>query len=78
VLCESAEWWNAKKIARLNTAVVEANFDWMFVYIETDEGVKGTDECFLLRALLRPFVNWSRSFRMDSSKYRKKRVSGLH
>ena len=29
------------KIVRLKTAVVEGNFDWTFVRIETDEGING-------------------------------------
>jgi len=34
------------KILRLKTAVVEGNFDWTFVRIETDEGLRGLGECF--------------------------------
>jgi L-alanine-DL-glutamate epimerase-like enolase superfamily enzyme len=34
------------KVTRLKTAVVEGNFDWTFVRIETDKGIKGTGECF--------------------------------
>jgi L-alanine-DL-glutamate epimerase-like enolase superfamily enzyme len=44
------------KILRLKTAVVEGNFDWTFVRIETDEGIHGLGECFLapgLTAILR-------------------------
>jgi len=48
------------KIVRLKTAVVEGNFDWTFVRIETDEGIHGLGECFfapgltsILRALER-------------------------
>jgi L-alanine-DL-glutamate epimerase-like enolase superfamily enzyme len=44
------------KILRLKTAVVEGNFDWTFVRIETDEGVQGLGECFFapgLTAILR-------------------------
>jgi gluconate/galactonate dehydratase len=44
------------KITRLKTAVVEGNFDWTYVRIETDEGVRGLGECFFapgLTALLR-------------------------
>jgi L-alanine-DL-glutamate epimerase-like enolase superfamily enzyme len=44
------------KIRRLKTAVVEGNFDWTFVRIETDEGVRGLGECFFapgLTAILR-------------------------
>ena len=44
------------KIVRLKTAVVEGNFDWTFVRIETDEGIQGLGECFFapgLTAMLR-------------------------
>jgi L-alanine-DL-glutamate epimerase-like enolase superfamily enzyme len=44
------------KIVRLKTAVVEGNFDWTFVRIETDEGIGGLGECFFapgLTAILR-------------------------
>lgn len=44
------------KIVRLKTAVVEGNFDWTFVRIETDEGIRGLGECFFapgLTAMLR-------------------------
>lgn len=44
------------KIRRLKTAVVEGNFDWTFVRIETDEGIHGLGECFFapgLTAMLR-------------------------
>jgi len=44
------------KIVRLKTAVVEGNFDWTFVRIETDEGIEGLGECFFapgLTAILR-------------------------
>jgi L-alanine-DL-glutamate epimerase-like enolase superfamily enzyme len=39
------------KIIRLKTAVVEGNFDWTFVHIETDEGVTGLGECFFAPGL---------------------------
>ena len=39
------------KIVRLKTAVVEGNFDWTFVRIETDEGVQGLGECFFAPGL---------------------------
>jgi gluconate/galactonate dehydratase len=39
------------KILRLKTAVVEGNFDWTFVRIETDEGVRGLGECFFAPGL---------------------------
>jgi L-alanine-DL-glutamate epimerase-like enolase superfamily enzyme len=44
------------KIVRLKTAVVEGNFDWTFVRIETDERICGLGECFFapgLTAILR-------------------------
>lgn len=44
------------KIVRLKTAVVEGNFNWTFVRIETDEGIAGLGECFFapgLTAILR-------------------------
>jgi len=39
------------KIVRLKTAVVEGNFDWTFVRIETDEGINGLGECFFAPGL---------------------------
>jgi L-alanine-DL-glutamate epimerase-like enolase superfamily enzyme len=42
---------NNVKIVRLKTAVVEGNFDWTFVRIETDEGVRGLGECFFAPGL---------------------------
>jgi L-alanine-DL-glutamate epimerase-like enolase superfamily enzyme len=44
------------KIIRLKTAVIEGNFDWTFVRLETDEGILGLGECFFapgLTAILR-------------------------
>ncbi|HEY4977598.1 MAG TPA: mandelate racemase/muconate lactonizing enzyme family protein [Candidatus Acidoferrum sp.] len=44
------------KITRLKTAVVEGNFNWTFVRLETDEGISGLGECFFapgLTAILR-------------------------
>ena len=44
------------KITRLKTAIVEGNFDWTFVRLETDEGLRGLGECFFapgLTAILR-------------------------
>ncbi|MGC1374479.1 MAG: mandelate racemase/muconate lactonizing enzyme family protein [Candidatus Sulfotelmatobacter sp.] len=41
---------------RLKTAVVEGNFDWTFVRLETDDGIQGLGECFFapgLTAILR-------------------------
>jgi L-alanine-DL-glutamate epimerase-like enolase superfamily enzyme len=39
------------KITRLKTAVVEGNFDWTFLRIETDEGIRGLGECFFAPGL---------------------------
>ena len=39
------------KILKLSTAVVEGNFDWTFVRIETDEGLRGLGECFFAPGL---------------------------
>lgn len=39
------------KIKRLKTAVVEGNFDWTFVRVETDEGMRGLGECFFAPGL---------------------------
>jgi L-alanine-DL-glutamate epimerase-like enolase superfamily enzyme len=39
------------KIKRLKTAVVEGNFDWTFVRIETDAGIHGLGECFFAPGL---------------------------
>src|SRR6202044_3226583 len=39
------------KIVRLKTAVVEGNFDWTFVRIETDESLTGLGECFFAPGL---------------------------
>jgi len=39
------------KIVRLKTAVVEGNFDWTFVRIESDEGIAGLGECFFAPGL---------------------------
>jgi gluconate/galactonate dehydratase len=39
------------KIRRITTAVVEANYDWTFVRIETDNGLTGTGECFFAPGL---------------------------
>jgi L-alanine-DL-glutamate epimerase-like enolase superfamily enzyme len=44
------------KIVSLKSAVVEGNFDWTFVRLETDEGIRGLGECFFapgLTAILR-------------------------
>ena len=39
------------KILRLKTAVVEGNFDWTYVRIETDQGISGLGECFFAPGL---------------------------
>lgn len=39
------------KIVRLKTAVVEGNFDWTLVRMETDEGIRGLGECFFAPGL---------------------------
>ena len=39
------------KVTRLKTAVVEGNFDWTFVRIETDERITGLGECFFAPGL---------------------------
>lgn len=39
------------KIARCTTAVVEANYDYTFVRIETEDGTYGTGECFFAPGL---------------------------
>ena len=46
------------RITRVSTAVVESNFDWTIVKIETDEGITGYGEAFLgpgLTAIIRDF-----------------------
>ena len=39
------------KITRVSTAVVEGNFDWTFVRVEWDNGVRGLGECFFAPGL---------------------------
>lgn len=39
------------KIRRLKTAIVEGNFDWTFVRIETDDDIRGLGECFFAPGL---------------------------
>lgn len=39
------------KIVRLKTAVIEGNFDWTFVIIDTNEGISGLGECFFAPGL---------------------------
>src|SRR5271170_7032266 len=39
------------KITRLKTAVLDGNFDWTFVRLETDEGIQGLGECFFAPGL---------------------------
>jgi L-alanine-DL-glutamate epimerase-like enolase superfamily enzyme len=47
------------RITRVSTAVLESNFDWTIVKIETDEGLTGYGEAFLapgLTAVIREFA----------------------
>jgi gluconate/galactonate dehydratase len=48
------------KITGLKTAVVEGNFDWTYVRVETDEGVSGLGECFFAPGLTRTLHELSR------------------
>lgn len=48
------------KITRLKTAVVEGNFDWTYVRIETDDGISGLGECFFAPGLTRTLQELSR------------------
>ena len=48
------------KITALKTAVVEGNFDWTFVRIETDEGISGLGECFFAPGLTQTLKELSR------------------
>lgn len=48
------------KITRLKTAVVEGNFDWTYVRIETDDGITGLGECFFAPGLTRTLQELSR------------------
>src|SRR5580704_8414246 len=50
---EARERKSRVKILRLKTAVVEGNFDWTFVRIETDEGIRGLGSVSSLPASLR-------------------------
>jgi L-alanine-DL-glutamate epimerase-like enolase superfamily enzyme len=48
------------RITRLTTAVVEANFDWTFIKVETDEGVTGYGEAYFgpgLPAVIREYAS---------------------
>lgn len=40
------------RITNISTAVVEGNFDWTYVRIETDDGVTGIGECFFAPGLV--------------------------
>lgn len=47
------------KITRISTAVLEANFDWTIIRVETDEKITGYGEAFLgpgLTAIIREFA----------------------
>ena len=35
------------KITNISTAVIESNFDWTIIRVETDEGITGYGEAFL-------------------------------
>jgi L-alanine-DL-glutamate epimerase-like enolase superfamily enzyme len=48
------------KIKGLKTAVVEGNFDWTYVRIDTDEGISGLGECFFAPGLTRTLRELSR------------------
>jgi L-alanine-DL-glutamate epimerase-like enolase superfamily enzyme len=48
------------KITGLKTAVVEGNFDWTYVRVETDEGISGLGECFFAPGLTRTLRELSR------------------
>lgn len=46
------------KITNLTTAVIEANFDWILIKVETDEGITGYGEAFFgpgITAVIRDF-----------------------
>ena len=48
------------KIKHISTAVMEANFDWTIVKVETDDNITGYGEAFLgpgLTAVIREFGN---------------------
>ncbi|HPT25337.1 MAG TPA: mandelate racemase/muconate lactonizing enzyme family protein [Bryobacteraceae bacterium] len=50
--------WITVKIKRILTAVLEANFDWTIVKVETDEGITGYGEAFIgpgVTAVIRQF-----------------------
>jgi gluconate/galactonate dehydratase len=51
IRAEVPKFWLPMKITRIKTPVVEANFDWTFVRIESDEGVSGIGECFFAPGL---------------------------
>src|SRR6266545_2021101 len=48
------------KITRISTAVMEANFDWVIVKVETDEKITGYGEAFLgpgITAVIQEFAS---------------------
>ena len=48
------------KITNISTAVMESNFDWTIVKVETDDGITGYGEAFLgpgLTAAIAEFAN---------------------
>lgn len=49
------------RIQRITTAVVEANFDWTFIKVETDEGITGYGEAYFgpgLPAVIREYATF--------------------
>ena len=52
-------WCFPMKITNISTAVLESNFDWTFIKIETDEKISGYGESFLgpgVTAAIREFA----------------------
>jgi L-alanine-DL-glutamate epimerase-like enolase superfamily enzyme len=50
-VCRKETGNSPMRITGLKTAVVEGNFDWTFVRIDTDEGISGLGECFFAPGL---------------------------
>jgi gluconate/galactonate dehydratase len=40
------EWGNGVRIAAVETAVIEGNFDWILVRVTTDDGSSGLGEAY--------------------------------
>ena len=38
--------WKTLKITDVKASIVEGNFDWLLVCVETDEGLNGIGECY--------------------------------